>query len=391
MSREDRGGLTVYFGALEVHITGTQRVTTTYYFAGGQRIAVRHDGGALYWLHKDHLGSASLSTDAGGNRYGELRYTPYGEERHSWGDTPTDHRFTGQKREDFGLYDYGARFYSPGVGRFISADTIVPDPGNPQSLNRYRYARNNPILYCDPDGHCEFVCATIILMTSLFVGVVATRASLRAPLVESYSTAADTFGMPQQVVAGVLDSEQALDTNLLDHVETGVYAFAPLAVTEQIIENQYPDPGPGIGNVHISTARSVSSYFAEQYPDSEDMQLNIHNKSTAEATKLLTKRRFNIKVATATMRQLADYRFGSNGQPLAESHADFAEWTIADAVAIWHGYRYGVSGVSPYGMGVGFTLEDFQNRNYTLDELISRATGVGAEESMYGSIPYFGD
>ncbi len=44
VSREDRGGLTVYFGALEVHITGTQRVTTTYYFAGGQRIAVRRDG-----------------------------------------------------------------------------------------------------------------------------------------------------------------------------------------------------------------------------------------------------------------------------------------------------------------------------------------------------------
>jgi len=36
--REDAGGVTVYLVAGEVQITGTQRVTTNYYFAGGQRI-----------------------------------------------------------------------------------------------------------------------------------------------------------------------------------------------------------------------------------------------------------------------------------------------------------------------------------------------------------------
>ncbi len=43
--------------------------------------------------------------------------------------------------------------YSPRVGRFLSADTIVPSPGNPQSLNRYAYTLNNPIAYVDPTGH----------------------------------------------------------------------------------------------------------------------------------------------------------------------------------------------------------------------------------------------
>lgn len=47
-----------------------------------------------------------------------------------------------------------ARFYIPYLNRFISADTIVPDPTNPQSLNRYSYALNNPIRYSDPSGHC---------------------------------------------------------------------------------------------------------------------------------------------------------------------------------------------------------------------------------------------
>jgi hypothetical protein len=39
------------------------------------------------------------------------------------------------------------------LGRFISPDTIVPDPANPQSLNRYAYVGNNPLKYTDPSGH----------------------------------------------------------------------------------------------------------------------------------------------------------------------------------------------------------------------------------------------
>jgi len=94
----------------------------------------------VYYLHADHLGSASLTTDAGGSRVSELRYKPYGETRYTWGTTPTDLRFTGQRSEEASLgslYDYGARFMSPVLGRFLSANTIVPSPGNPQSLNRY--------------------------------------------------------------------------------------------------------------------------------------------------------------------------------------------------------------------------------------------------------------
>ena len=47
-----------------------------------------------------------------------------------------------------------ARYYVPEIGRFASADTLVPDPQNPQSFNRYGYALDNPIKYADPSGHC---------------------------------------------------------------------------------------------------------------------------------------------------------------------------------------------------------------------------------------------
>jgi len=66
------------------------------------------------------------------------------------------YKFTDQELDaETGLYNYDARLYDPLIGRFISADTIVPNYRNPQSLNRYRYCLNNPLIYTDPSGHAE--------------------------------------------------------------------------------------------------------------------------------------------------------------------------------------------------------------------------------------------
>lgn len=46
------------------------------------------------------------------------------------------------------------RYYLPEVGRFVSPDTIMPEPSNPQNYNRYSYSLNNPVKYIDPSGHC---------------------------------------------------------------------------------------------------------------------------------------------------------------------------------------------------------------------------------------------
>jgi len=80
----------------------------------------------------------------------------YGETRYTWGTTPTDYRFTGQRlTESLGLIHMGARWYDPYLGRWLSPDSIVPEPGNPQSLNRYSFVLGNPLKYIDPSGHNE--------------------------------------------------------------------------------------------------------------------------------------------------------------------------------------------------------------------------------------------
>ena len=74
------------------------------------------------------------------------------------GETVTDLLYTGQKlEEELGLYYYVARWYDPYLNRWIQPDTIVPDPNQSQSYDRYSYVKNNPIRYSDPTGHrdCE--------------------------------------------------------------------------------------------------------------------------------------------------------------------------------------------------------------------------------------------
>jgi RHS repeat-associated protein len=72
---------------------------------------------------------------------------------------PTDRRYTGQRQgatlgvTGDGLYDYGARFYDPYLNHWIQPDTIVPQPGDPQSLNRCAYGWGNPVKFTDPSGH----------------------------------------------------------------------------------------------------------------------------------------------------------------------------------------------------------------------------------------------
>ncbi|MCA9924818.1 MAG: hypothetical protein KC421_20725, partial [Anaerolineales bacterium] len=137
------------------------------YSLGGQPIAVRVSGdpvaanNGIFYFHTDHLGSTSVMTShsSGNIVFGSIaRYTPFGDWRTEPSADLTDKGFTGHKSNNTGSNDLGliymnARWYVSGIGRFASADTIVPDPMNPQGLNRYSYVLNSPLTLIDPTGH----------------------------------------------------------------------------------------------------------------------------------------------------------------------------------------------------------------------------------------------
>ncbi len=120
--------------------------------------------GALSYLLSDHLGSTSRVTNQGGSRVRIICYNPWGYTQAAWGSgtAAVKYTYTGKELDaGTGLMYYGARYYDPALGRFVQPDTIVPEPGDPQALNRYAYVYNNPLRYTDPSGRrptsgCEY-------------------------------------------------------------------------------------------------------------------------------------------------------------------------------------------------------------------------------------------
>jgi RHS repeat-associated protein len=146
----------------ETDLAGTLK--SEYVFFDGERVA-RRDGptgtGGVFYYFADYLKTASVITDAAGVIKAESDYYPWGGELQFVNNDSNDYKFTGKKRDtETGLDYFGARYYSNGLGRFITPDwsaTPVPVPyadlEDPQTLNQYSYVRNIPTVKVDPDGH----------------------------------------------------------------------------------------------------------------------------------------------------------------------------------------------------------------------------------------------
>jgi RHS repeat-associated protein len=139
-------------GVLASHDALAQK---NYFSFGGDTMGMRVDG-ELSWIFSDQLGSTGITYQADGSATARQFYYPFGGIRNPGGApvVDTDVGFTGQRLDETtGLMFYQARYYDPVTVRFISADTMIPDPGNAQDFNRYSYVRNNPLGYTDPSGN----------------------------------------------------------------------------------------------------------------------------------------------------------------------------------------------------------------------------------------------
>ncbi|WP_315053528.1 DUF6443 domain-containing protein [Chryseobacterium indoltheticum] len=110
------------------------------------------------YQYKDHLGNARISF--GKNSEGVLEitdnndYYPFGMNHMKtgnafFGGSYKDYKYNGKELQESGMYDYGARFYMPDIGRWGVVDPLAEQY---RRWSPYNYAVNNPIFFTDPDG-----------------------------------------------------------------------------------------------------------------------------------------------------------------------------------------------------------------------------------------------
>ncbi|MDA3939144.1 MAG: hypothetical protein PF693_07530 [Spirochaetia bacterium] len=148
---EDAEGIKTYYTfdldgkVVEKETDGTIR---NFFYLGSKVIAHKETGETLYY-GTDHLGSSVLMTDATGATVWTGAVTPFADQENTEG--LSEHvMFSGKELDtDTGLYYYNARWYDPGLGRFITVDPARA------GLNWYSYVSNNPINMVDPTGLAE--------------------------------------------------------------------------------------------------------------------------------------------------------------------------------------------------------------------------------------------
>ncbi|MEW9531127.1 RHS repeat-associated core domain-containing protein [Microbispora sp. NPDC049125] len=150
----DPTGTTLYLPGQEARLdTATQATSCTRtYTHGGAAVAVRTKAG-LTWLASDHQGTTTASVADSTQAVALRRQDPFGQPRGTAPATWPDAKgFVGGDLDaSTGLTHLGARDYDPATGRFVSADPLI-DVADPQQMNGYAYANNNPATLSDPDG-----------------------------------------------------------------------------------------------------------------------------------------------------------------------------------------------------------------------------------------------
>lgn len=145
---------------------------TTYFMANDEVVAKKNPDGSKTYYHGDHLGSNVVLTNQGGSIVDKTTYEPYGEVKDSG--NQSKFQYTGQEKDlETGLNYYDARYYDSHIQRFTQPDTLLPNIYEPQQLNRYTYANNNPLKYTDPTGHWSVVPFLARMASNPFVRSVA--------------------------------------------------------------------------------------------------------------------------------------------------------------------------------------------------------------------------
>ena len=106
-----------------------------------------------YFLYDAPNRSVTALTNQSQDVVNKYEYTGFGNASSAVEAVSNTRRYVGEQQEpENNLIFLRARYYDPSMGRFITHDPRPGAPRNPQSINSYIYAVNNPINLTDPSG-----------------------------------------------------------------------------------------------------------------------------------------------------------------------------------------------------------------------------------------------
>lgn len=178
---------TIYLDKLvEINIKGDTTATKTFIsdvaiVEKEEKVGVVVPTHNIRFMHRDRLGSVVTLTDHNNQILEHRSYDPFGKPRTGDFDDPTistlreavlddphstefadkspftSRGFTDHEHlDDSELIHMNGRAYDYNLGRFLSVDPFIQEPGNSQSMNPYSYIMNNPLAGTDPTGYlCE--------------------------------------------------------------------------------------------------------------------------------------------------------------------------------------------------------------------------------------------
>ena len=192
---------------------------------------------SVYAVHTDHLTGSNVVSNAAGLVEEVMDYYPFGDLRldEARGTFTEQRKFAGHEFDyDTGLTYMDARYYNSSMGRFLSADPAYLSVGNdaeikskthlnfeeylsdPQGMNCYSYARNNPLRMVDPTGEFNwdvaiFSGAQVVRSTGQFISN-STAAGLRAAALGGLTIAKGSLGSANFFTFGLISPLRKLES-----------------------------------------------------------------------------------------------------------------------------------------------------------------------------------
>ncbi len=197
----------------EQRTQGALSATTNYIY--GDDLLSRTTDGITHYYQYDGLGSTRALSDASGTLTDTYQYDAYGMLLGSSGNTINPYLYRGEQYDPaLSAYYLRARYYQPGIGRFLTTDPVEGFVTNPFSQQRYIYGNSEPINTVDPSGKVslkELLVGTV--MTNVLLGIAVDTNFMG--LQDVYATFAQKL-LPDAFIVGVNTGVLSVDLTFLN-------------------------------------------------------------------------------------------------------------------------------------------------------------------------------